>query len=157
MWHTTTLQPTVSHQHLVLDPSLPTCCLEANSNTNERKLISSIGNSPSIGKVPTQGTGWKTANSVTTTTLQVLLVPRTTGAHNYVINAQTNWRNRRNGCSITSSIYYYMNFRTAEVQTVTSKSSIPLTSDTDAPTSSHVPYSGPDHLRRRVSARSLPR
>ena len=113
----------------------------SNSNTNERKLISSIGNSAAAGTY-SQGTGWKTAEICDNNNAQGTACSSSTGSHNYIINAQSNSGTVGMGARMTSSIYIY----TRSYNSGGSNSYLEVIysggSDTDAPTSSHVPYSG---------------
>ena len=113
----------------------------SNSNVNERKLISSLGNSASAGTY-SQGTGWKTAEICDNNNAQGTACTSTTGPHNYILNAQSNSGTVGMGADMTSSIYIY----TRSYNSGGSNSYLEVVysggSDTDAPTSSHVPYSG---------------
>ena len=113
----------------------------SNSNVNERKLISSLGNSASAGTY-SQGTGWKTAEICDNNNAAGTACTSTTGPHNYILNAQSNSGTIGMGADMTSSIYIY----TRSYNSGGSNSYLEVIysggSDTDAPTSSHVPYSG---------------
>ena len=113
----------------------------SNSNVNERKLISSLGNSASAGTY-SQGTGWKTAEICDNNNAAGTACTSTTGPHNYILNAQSNSGTIGMGADMTSSIYIY----TRSYNSGGSNSYLEVVysggSDTDAPTSSHVPYSG---------------
>ena len=113
----------------------------SNSNVNERKLISSLGNSAAAGTY-SQGTGWKTAEICDNNNAQGTACSSTTGPHNYILNAQSNSGTVGMGADMTSSIYLY----TRSYNSGGSNSYLEVIysggSDTDAPTSSHVPYSG---------------
>ena len=113
----------------------------SNSNTNERKLISSIGNSAAAGTYA-QGTGWKTAEICDNNNAAGTACSSSTGSHNYILNAQTNSGTVGMGARMTSSIYIY----TYAYNSGGSNSYLEVIysggSDTDAPTSSHVAYSG---------------
>ena len=112
-----------------------------NSNTNERKLISSIGNSAAVGTYA-QGTGWKTSELCDNSNSAGTACSSSTGSHNYIINAQSNSGTVGMGADMTSSIYVY----TYAYNSGGSNSYLEVIysggSDSDAPTSSHVPYSG---------------
>ncbi|MEC7113093.1 MAG: hypothetical protein VXW72_06100 [Candidatus Thermoplasmatota archaeon] len=113
----------------------------SNSNTNERKLISSIGNSAAAGTYA-QGTGWKTAEICDNNNAAGTACSSSTGSHNYILNAQSNSGTVGMGARMTSSIYIY----TYAYNSGGSNSYLEVIysggSDTDAPTSSHVAYSG---------------
>ena len=113
----------------------------SNSNTNERKLISSIGNSAAAGTY-SQGTGWKTAEICDNNNAAGTACSSSTGSHNYILNAQTNSGTVGMGADMTSAIYIY----TRAYNSGGSNSYLEVVysggSDTDAPTSSHVAYSG---------------
>jgi len=113
----------------------------SNSNVNERKLISSLGNSASAGTY-SQGTGWKTAEICDNNNAAGTACTSTTGSHNYILNAQSNSGTVGMGADMTSSIYIY----TRSYNSGGSNSYLEVIysggSDTDAPISSHVPYSG---------------
>ena len=113
----------------------------SNSNVNERKLISSIGNSAAAGTYA-QGTGWKTAEICDNNNAAGTACSSSTGSHNYIMNAQTNSGTVGMGARMTSSIYIY----TYAYNSGGSNSYLEVIysggSDTDAPTSSHVAYSG---------------
>ena len=113
----------------------------SNSNVNERKLISSIGNSAAAGTY-SQGTGWKTSEICDNNNAAGTACSSSTGSHNYIINAQSNSGTVGMGARMTSSIYVY----TYAYNSGGSNSYLEVIysggSDTDAPTSSHVPYSG---------------
>ncbi|MGB1436956.1 MAG: hypothetical protein ACPG7Q_02250, partial [Candidatus Poseidoniaceae archaeon] len=113
----------------------------SNSNTNERKLISSIGNSAAAGTY-SQGTGWKTAEICDNNNAAGTACSSSTGSHNYILNAQTNSGTVGMGARMTSSVYIY----TYAYNSGGSNSYLEVIysggSDTDAPTSSHVAYSG---------------
>jgi len=113
----------------------------SNSNTNERKLISSIGNSAAVGTYA-QGTGWKTSELCDNSNSAGTACSSSTGSHNYIINAQSNSGTVGMGADMTSSIYVY----TYAYNSGGSNSYLEVIysggSDSDAPTSSHVPYSG---------------
>ena len=113
----------------------------SNSNTNERKLISSIGNSAAAGTY-SQGTGWKTAEICDNNNAAGTACSSSTGSHNYIINAQSNSGTVGMGARMTSSIYIY----TYAYNSGGSNSYLEVIysggSDTDAPTSSHVGYTG---------------
>ena len=113
----------------------------SNSNTNERKLISSIGNSAATGTY-WQGTGWKTAEICDNNNAAGTACSSSTGSHNYIINAQSNSGTVGMGARMTSSIYIY----TYAYNSGGSNSYLEVIysggSDTDAPTSSHVGYTG---------------
>ena len=113
----------------------------SNTNVNERKLVSSIGNSAATGKF-TQGTGWKTAEICNNNNAQGTACSSSTGSHNYIINAQSNSGTVGMGARMPSSIYIYH----YAYNSGSSNSYLEIVysggSDTDAPTSSHVAYSG---------------
>jgi hypothetical protein len=113
----------------------------SNSNTNERKLISSIGNSAATTTY-SQGTGWKTAELCDNSNSAGTACSSSTGNHNYIINAQSNSGTVGMGADMTSAIYVY----TRSYNSGGSNSYLEVIysggSDSDAPTSSHVPYSG---------------
>ena len=113
----------------------------SNSNVNERKLISSIGNSAAAGTY-SQGTGWKTSEICDNNNAAGTACTATTGSHNYILNAQSNSGTVGMGADMTSSIYIYT--RSYNVGGSNSYLEVIYSggSDTDAPTSSHVPYSG---------------
>ena len=109
------------------------------SSTNDRKLISSIGNSPSIGTL-SFSTGWKNIELCDNNNPSGTSCTATTGAHNYVLNAQTNGGTVAFGAHTSATNYHYMNFRhsgslNSYVEVVYSGGS-----DPDAPASNHVPY-----------------
>ena len=113
----------------------------SNSNTNERKLISSIGNSAATGTFG-QGTGWKTAEICDNNNAAGTACSSSTGSHNYILNAQANSGTVGMGARMTSSVYIYH----YAYNSGGSNSYLEIVysggSDTDAPTSSHVGYTG---------------
>ena len=112
-----------------------------NSNANERKLISSIGNSAATGTFG-QGTGWKTAEICDNNNAAGTACSSSTGSHNYILNAQSNSGTVGMGARMTSSVYIYH----YAYNSGGSNSYLEIVysggSDTDAPTSSHVAYTG---------------
>ncbi|HII31187.1 MAG TPA: hypothetical protein HA320_03915, partial [Candidatus Poseidoniaceae archaeon] len=110
------------------------------SSLNDRKLISSIGNSASIGNIA-WSSGWKTVELCDNNNPSGTACSATTGAHNYVINAQTNGGTVGFGAHSTSTGYQYMRFQQSGslanyVEVIYSGGS-----DPNPPASSHVPYS----------------
>ena len=108
--------------------------------TNDRLLISSIGNSPSIGNVP-WSTGWRTFELCDNNNPTGTACTATTGAHNYVINAQANGGTVGLGAYSANSNYYSMRFQNSGSLASYLEVIYPLTADSDAPTADHVPYS----------------
>ena len=108
--------------------------------TNDRLLISSIGNSPSIGNVP-WSTGWRTFELCDNNNPTGTACTATTGAHNYVINAQANGGTVGIGAYSANNNYYSMRFQNSGSLASYLEVIYPLTADSDAPTADHVPYS----------------
>ena len=110
------------------------------SSTNDRKLISSIGNSASIGTL-SFSTGWKNLELCDNNNPSGTACSSTTGAHNYVINAQTNSGTVAFGAHTSTLNYHYMLYR--HTGSLNSYLEVIYSGVTDsaAPSSSHVPYS----------------
>jgi plastocyanin len=105
--------------------------------TTQRKMISSIWNSASAATFST-GTGWKTANMCNSATT----CAATSGSHTYITSALANGGSVGMGSHYTTSTYIYhyayaAGSSNSYLQVVYSGGS-----DTDAPTSGFVPYSG---------------
>ena len=105
--------------------------------TNQRKMISSIWNSASAGTFST-GTGWKAANLCNSATA----CAATTGSHTYITSALANGGSVGMGSKYTTSTYIYHYAYNGG----SSNSYLQVTysggSDTTAPTSDYVPYTG---------------
>ena len=111
----------------------------SNSNLNERKLISSIGNSPN-GPSMARGTGWKTATLCNSATA----CSGSTNGVNYITSAQSNAGTIGTSMVLTVNTYTYTYHRGSG----TSNNYIAITYtggvDADAPTPDFVPYTGID-------------
>ncbi|MAK77769.1 MAG: hypothetical protein CL992_00600, partial [Euryarchaeota archaeon] len=105
--------------------------------TTQRKMISSLWNSASAGTYST-GTGWRTATICSSSTA----CAASSGSHNYIVSAVNNGGTIGMGAKYTTSTYLYHYAYNAG----SSNSYIQVTysggSDTTAPTSDFVPYSG---------------
>ena len=106
--------------------------------TTQRKMISSLWNSAAAGTY-SLGTGWKTSTLCSSTGTAC---SSSTGSHNYITNALTNSGSVGMGAKYLTSTYTYTYAYTGG----NSNSYIQITysggSDTTAPTSEFVPYTG---------------
>ena len=107
------------------------------STSNERKLVSSLWNSASVGTYSV-GTGWKTASICSSSTA----CNATTGNHNYIMNAISNGGTIGMGAKYTTattiSQYSYNTGSTQSYLQVTYTGG----TDSDAPKDGFVPYTG---------------